>query len=63
MTNNELYEVIKKAINGDIRAKFTIIMEFQELINKEASKLGVFKEECKEYVEEHLFKNIEKFKI
>ena len=34
MNNKELYEVIKKAVNGNMKAKFEIILEFDELISK-----------------------------
>ena len=34
MSNSELYEVIKKAVNGDMKAKFEIILMFQDLIEK-----------------------------
>ena len=43
MSNKELYEVIKKAVNGNMKAKFEIILEFDELITKNSNKLGKYK--------------------
>ena len=58
MNNKELYEVIKKAVNGNMKAKFEIILEFDELISKNSKKLGKYSEECRDYI-----KAIENFKI
>lgn len=63
MSNKELYEVIKKAVNGNMKAKFEIILEFDELITKNSNKLGKYKEECRDYIEDRIIKDIEKFKI
>lgn len=63
MTNRELFKVIEKAVKGDLKAKFTIILEFQELINKESSKLGKYSEECRDYIEEQIIKKVEQFNI
>lgn len=40
MSNKELYEVIKKAVNGNMKAKFEIIIMFQELIEKNLILMG-----------------------
>lgn len=62
MNNKELYEVIKKAVNGDMKAKFEIILIFQELIEKESYINGKYSEECKDYIEDRILKDIENFK-
>lgn len=62
MNNKELYEVIKKAVNGDMKAKFEIILMFQELIEKESYINGKYSEECKDYIEDRILKDIENFK-
>lgn len=62
MNNKELYEVIKKAVNGDMKAKFEIILIFQELIEKESYINGKYSEECKDYIEDRILKDIEYFK-
>lgn len=62
MNNKELYEVIKKAVNGDMKAKFEIILMFQELIEKESYINGKYSEDCKDYIEDRILKDIENFK-
>ena len=62
ISNKELYEVIKKAVNGNMKAKFEIIIMFQELIEKESYVNGQYSEECKEYIEDKIIKDIENFK-
>ena len=63
MTNKELFETIKMATNGNLKAKFEIIIQFQELIKKSASKCGRYKEECIDYIEDKIISNVEKFDI
>ncbi len=63
MSNKELYEVIKKAVNGNMKAKFEIILEFDELITKNSNKLGKYSEDCRDYIEDRILKAIENFKI
>lgn len=63
MSNKELYDVIKKAVNGNMKAKFEIILEFDELISKNSKKLGKYSEECRDYIEDRILKAIENFKI
>lgn len=60
--NHELAEIIRKAVQGNKREKFEIILIFQNLIKKEAMINGKYSEECREYIEDKLFKSIEKFK-
>ena len=36
MSNRELFEVIEKAVNGDVKAKFEILIIFEPLINSES---------------------------
>ena len=62
MNNKELFEIIEKAVNGDIKAKFEIIIIFESLIKSKAYIKGKFNQECKEYIEDRLFDTIENFK-
>ena len=62
MSNKELFNVIEKAVNGDTKSKFEILILFEPLINKESYIKGKFNQECKEYIEDRVFDNIEKFK-
>lgn len=62
VNNNELFEIIEKAVNGDTKAKFEILILFEPLINSESYIRGKFNQECKDYIEDKLFESIEKFK-
>ncbi len=62
VNNNELFEIIEKAVNGDTKAKFEILILFEPLINSESYIKGKFNQECKDYIEDKLFESIEKFK-
>lgn len=42
MNNKELFEIIEKAVNGDIKAKFEIIIIFESLIKSKAYIKGKF---------------------
>lgn len=62
MSNKELFEVIKRAVNGDIKSKFEILILFDPLINSESYIKGNFSQECKDYIEDRVFESIGKFK-
>ena len=62
MENKELFELIRKAVAGEMKATFEIILNFQDLICKEAKINGKFNQECKDYIEEQLIKYIKTFK-
>ena len=47
MSNKELFNVIEKAVNGDTKSKFEILILFEPLINKESYIKGKFNQECK----------------
>lgn len=63
LSNKEYYELIKKATTGDLSSKFEIIYLFSDLIAFESTKMGLYEDECRYYIEEHIIKNIEKFKF
>ena len=46
-----------------MKAKFEIILEFDELISKKFKKLDKYSEECRDYIEDRILKAIENFKI
>jgi len=62
MENKELYLQIEKAIKGDMKSTFSIILEFENVINSKCYINGRFDQECKDYIVDHLLKNIRKFK-
>lgn len=62
MKNRELVDLIIKAKENDIEATFKIILEFEDLINKESMINGIVNQECKDYIVDKLLKQIKKFK-
>ena len=62
MENEKLYNLVSKAVNGDLKATFEIIIEFENIINDECYIDGQFNNECKDYIVDGLLKNIKKFK-
>ncbi len=62
MKNRELVDLIMKAKENDIEATFKIILEFEDLINKESMINGIVNQECKDYIVDKLLKQIKKFK-
>ena len=62
LSNEEFAKIIRKAVAGNTKEKFEIIILFENLIKKESLINGKYSEDCRNYVEEKLFKYIEKFK-
>lgn len=62
ISNRELFEIIEKAVKGDVKSKFEILILFEPLINSESYIKGNFSQECKDYIEDRVFDSIEKFK-
>ena len=62
MSNRELYEIIEKAVNGNVKSKFEILILFDPLIKNQSYIRGKFNQDCKEYIEDRLFESIEKFR-
>ena len=61
-SNKELFEIIERAVNGDIKSKFEILIIFDPLIKNQSYIRGKFNQDCKEYIEDRLFESIEKFR-
>lgn len=62
LSNRELFEIIEKAVNGDTKSKFEILILFDPLIRSKSYIKGNFSQECKDYIEDKVFDSIEKFK-
>lgn len=62
ISNRELVKIIRKAVNGDKKSKFEIIVIFQNLIKKEARINGKYSDECRAFIEDKIFDEIEKFR-
>ena len=62
ISNKELFAIIERAVDGDVKAKFEILILFDPLIRNESYIKGKFNQDCKEYIEDKLFESIEKFR-
>lgn len=62
ISNKELVKIIRKAVKGDKKSKFEIILIFENLIKKEARINGQFSDECRAFIENKIFDEIEKFR-
>lgn len=62
MDNRELFKAIIEAKKGNLSETFKIILEFEDLINKESCINGQLNQECKDYIIDDLLKKIKKFK-
>lgn len=62
ISNKELAGIIRKAVKGDTKSKFEIILIFENLIKKESRINGKYSEDCRDFIEDKLFDEIEKFK-
>lgn len=62
LSNEEFAKIIRKAVAGNTKEKFEIIILFENLIKKESLINGKYSEDCRNYVEEKLFNYIEKLK-
>lgn len=62
MSEKELYRLILEAKDGNMKATFDIILQFERLIDKYSKINGRFNQECKDYIIDQLIKYIKKFK-
>lgn len=62
MENRKLVSLIMKAKENDIKATFELILQFEDLINKESIINGILNQDCKDYIIDKLLKQIKKFK-
>lgn len=62
LSNKELANCIRLAVAGNEKATIEIIAHFQNLINKKAKINGKFSDDCKDYIEDRIFKQIKNFK-
>ena len=60
--DQELFDLIYKALNGSDDAKWQIVWNFNDLIINASTINMQPNVECQEYVENKVFKSIEKFK-
>lgn len=62
MTNSEIVENIEKAVKGDLEATFILIIQYENLIEKNCKINGKLNLECRDFVIEKLIKDIKKFR-
>lgn len=62
MENRKLVSLIMKDKENDIKATFELILQFEDLINKESIINGILNQDCKDYIIDKLLKQIKKLK-
>lgn len=62
ITNREFVKILKQAVDADISAIYKIIDIYAGAIVKNSTINGRYNQECRDYIEEKIIKNIKKFK-
>lgn len=62
ISDREFAEILQKAVNGDINATYKIIDIYDGLILKNSTIEGKYSQECRDYIEDKIIKEIKKFK-
>lgn len=62
ISNKEFAKILKKATEGKIEYIYKIIEIYEGAIVNNATINGVYNQECRDYIEEQIIKNIKKFK-
>ncbi len=62
ISNDKLFELILKAVEGDLSATFDIIVAFDSLIKSEARINGRYSKECEDYIVDQILKYVPRFK-
>ena len=62
ISNREFAEILQKAVKGDINAIYQIIEIYEGLILKNSTFDGLYNQECRDYIEDKIIKEIKKFK-
>lgn len=62
ISNKEFAQILKKATDGKIEYIYKIIEIYEGAIVNNATINGTYNQECRDYIEEQIIKNIKKFK-
>lgn len=62
VSNREFAEILKKAKDGKIEYMYQIIKIYEKAIIKNSIVNGTYNQDCRDYIEEQIIKNIKKFK-
>lgn len=62
ISNRDFAKVLQKAVSGDIEATYKIIDIYDGLILKNSTINGKYNQECRDYIEDRIIKEIKKFK-
>lgn len=62
ISDREFAEILQKAVSGDIEATYKIIDIYDGLILKNSTINGKYSQECRDYIEDRIIKEIKKFK-
>ncbi len=62
ISDREFVEILQKAVSGNIEATYKMIDIYDGLILKKSIKNGKYSQECRDYIEDRIIKEIKKFK-
>ena len=62
ISNRDFAKVLQKSVSGDIEATYKIIDIYDGLILKNSTINGKYNQECRDYIEDRIIKEIKKFK-
>lgn len=62
ISNKEFAQILKKATEGNIECIYKIIEIYEGSIVNNATINGAYSQECRDYIEEQIIKNIKKFR-
>lgn len=62
ISNKEFVQILKKATEGKIEYIYKIIEIYEGAIVNNSTINGRYNQECRDYIEEKIIKNIKKFK-
>ena len=61
ISNREFAEILQKAVKGNINAIYQIIEIYEGLILINSTFDGIYNQECRDYIEDKIIKEIKKF--
>ena len=62
ISDKDFANTLQKAVAGDVKAIFKIIDIYDGLILKHSTIDGAYNQECRDYIEDRIIKEIKKFK-
>ena len=62
ITDKEFVKILQNAVNGNIEEIYKIIEIYEGLILKHSVVNGTYNQECRDYTEDRIIKEIKKFR-